>query len=203
MVNYSQGKIYKIEPICDCEEGDTYIGSTAQDKLCQRWRQHKVPLNKTKCSILIEKYGAENCHIVLIENVNANSKEELLAREAFYIRNIPCVNKKIPGRTVAMWYEDNKEILCMKQKQYYKKNPQALKERNKKYRENNQESIKAKSIQFRITNRDVINETQKQSRIKKKQKIKEQKCLEYKLCVILWVIFAADLNKSLTGLKVD
>ena len=33
MVNYSNGKIYKIEPIIDHDEGDIYIGSTTKKYL--------------------------------------------------------------------------------------------------------------------------------------------------------------------------
>ena len=31
MTNYNNGKIYKIEPICEYDEGDIYIGSTTKE----------------------------------------------------------------------------------------------------------------------------------------------------------------------------
>lgn len=63
MINYGNGKIYKIIN----ESGDTiYIGSTTQ-KLCQRYQLHK--------------YKSKNNKIILIENYACNSKEELLRKE--------------------------------------------------------------------------------------------------------------------------
>ena len=41
MINYGNGKIYKIEPICEHDEGDIYIGSTTKEKLCQRMTTHR------------------------------------------------------------------------------------------------------------------------------------------------------------------
>jgi predicted GIY-YIG superfamily endonuclease len=41
MVNYSNGKIYKIEPTVEHEDGDIYIGSTTNKLLCQRMGKHR------------------------------------------------------------------------------------------------------------------------------------------------------------------
>ena len=41
MVNYNNGKIYKIEPIVDHDEGDIYIGSTTKHYLSQRMDKHR------------------------------------------------------------------------------------------------------------------------------------------------------------------
>ena len=48
MVNYSNGKIYKIEPICDHEDGDVYIGSTTKQYLSQRMEYHRRDYNNYK-----------------------------------------------------------------------------------------------------------------------------------------------------------
>lgn len=127
MVNYGNGKIYKIEPIVDFEEGYIYIGSTTKEYLSQRFDTHRSEYKRFqsgKCKLvkvyeIFDKYGVENCKIILLENVvNCNSRDELLAREAHYIRNLDCVNKNIPGRSTYQYYEDNKE----KYKQYYQDN---------------------------------------------------------------------------------
>lgn len=68
---------------------------------------------------LFDKYGVENCEIVLLESVNCNSKEELLARERWFIENNKCVNKYIPFRTP----EENKQL-----QQLYDKNRQCIKD---------------------------------------------------------------------------
>ena len=115
MPDYSQGKIYKIEPIVEHEEHEIYIGSTTQKYLCSRFVKHKKDylqrnLSKKASSYdLFDKYGLENCVITLIENVNANSKEDLLQRERYYIQSMKCINKNIPLRTQKEYVEDNKE----------------------------------------------------------------------------------------------
>ena len=118
MVNYNNGKIYKIESICEHEEGEVYIGSTSKEYLSQRMEYHKRDYNNYKKGLtsktmtsfkLYDKYGIDNCRIILIELVDADSKEELLMREAYYIRNIKCVNKMIPLRTKQEYRNENKE----------------------------------------------------------------------------------------------
>ena len=74
MVNYNNGKVYKIEPRSGGEIGDIYIGSTAEYYLSQRMGNHryhyklwkKNKSNKITSYDLFEKYGLENCHIVLL-----------------------------------------------------------------------------------------------------------------------------------------
>ena len=41
MVNYNNGKIYKIEPMCDHDEGDLYAGSTTKQYLSQCMGTHR------------------------------------------------------------------------------------------------------------------------------------------------------------------
>ena len=64
MVNYQNGKVYKI--INENNE-IIYIGSTTEEKLCKRYAKHKLK--------------APNHKIILIENYPCNSKEELCKRE--------------------------------------------------------------------------------------------------------------------------
>ena len=71
--DYSKGKIYKIEPICEHDEEEIYIGSTTKDYLSQRMVKHKSTYQQWKkgqqpymVSIykLFDKYGFKNCNIV-------------------------------------------------------------------------------------------------------------------------------------------
>ena len=126
MVNYNQGKIYRIEPISLGVTGDIYIGSTTKKLLSQRMSHHRnmfrnntKPLSAFK---LFEKYGSENLRIVLIELYPCGSKDELESREAFYIKNNKCVNKKIPLQTRAEYREKNKSKKALMDKKYYNKN---------------------------------------------------------------------------------
>jgi len=106
MVNYQEGKVYKIIPNTDNDI--CYVGSTCKKHLSQRMNKHKSSYKswkdgkyykKTSSYELFEKYGFENCRIELLELVPCNSKNELTKKEGEYIRSLNCVNKIIPGRT--------------------------------------------------------------------------------------------------------
>ena len=137
MINYNNGKIYKIEPIFEHDEKDIYIGSTTKQHLSQRmafhrggykgWKNNKQ--NKTMSYDLFDKYGLENCQIVLLENVCANSKDELQAREKHYIKIMKCINKCMPTIT----HEENLE----QKRLYHHKNKSHLNKLSKIYYENN------------------------------------------------------------------
>ena len=103
--DFSKGKVYKIEPIYDHDEGDIYIGSTTKDYLSQRMVKHRSSYKQwkkgkrklTTSFNLFDKYGIKNCQIILLESVNARNYNELEAREAYYIQSLKCVNKNIPN----------------------------------------------------------------------------------------------------------
>ena len=117
MVNYSNSKIYKIEPIVEHDEGEIYIGSTTKKYLSQRMDNHRLcfkswksgKTNKLTVFDLFDKYGIDNCKIYLLESVIAISKDELLAREGYYIKTLKCINRCIVGRTRKEYYIDNKD----------------------------------------------------------------------------------------------
>jgi hypothetical protein len=77
-----------------------YYGATTKRLLSERWAVHSYSYRNgtISCSSvkLFDKYGLENCSILLVELVPCNSKDELSAREGWYIRNNPCVNHQIP-----------------------------------------------------------------------------------------------------------
>ena len=125
MTNYNNGKIYKIEPI-NGDDGDIYFGSTTKEYLSQRMTAHRYKykqyLNGKYQNVtsfkLFEKYGVDNCKIILLESVNANSKDELHAREAHYIKSAACVNKVVPLQTMKEYREANKDAISTRQKIY-------------------------------------------------------------------------------------
>jgi len=128
MVNYSNSKIYKIEPIVPHEENEVYYGATTKQYLCQRWGNHTGDYNhkkskQTTASILFNKYGVDKCRIVLLELYPCQSKDELSAKEGEYIRNNPCVNKSVSGRSEREYREfymsipENKERKMALQRQ--------------------------------------------------------------------------------------
>jgi len=138
MVNYNNGKVYKIEPICEHDDGEIYIGSTT-NTLNKRMITHRCDYKRYKNGkggcytsyTLFDKYGIENCRIILLELVNCNSKDELLAREGYYIRILKCVNMIIPDRKKQQYFEDTKEERCKYQKLYYEKHKYEINEKLK------------------------------------------------------------------------
>jgi hypothetical protein len=169
MVNYNNGKIYKIEPISGGEDGDVYIGSTTCKYLSERISGHRSDYKKWKNEKkvkkvtsfnLFDKYGVENCQIVLLELVNVDTKDELVAREGFHIRATNCVNKVIPDRTKKeydqMYRENNKDKKSLYQKTYRDNNKDKTAEYNKIYRENNKDEISAKIKIYRDNNKEAM-----------------------------------------------
>ena len=178
MVNYQNGKIYKIESIIgNCR----YIGSTCKKHLCSRLSAHKYDFKQNKCGItsgLVLKYP--DAKIILLEAYPCNSKDELVAKEAEYIRQLDCVNKRIEGRTKKQHYQDNREIILKKCKQYQLENKEKRSEYDKKYREKNRVKIIKKQKQWRENNTEKIKIKKKVSYEKNKEKIlKKQR--EYQL----------------------
>jgi hypothetical protein len=162
MKKYENGKIYKIEPICEHEEGDIYIGSTAQKYLCNRMVKHKQdykkfkndrPVSRLTVFKIFEKYGIENCVITLIESVNCNSKEELLSKERFYIQTLKCVNKYVPLRTNLQWKKDNIERHNNYRKQYYQDNKESVDTYKNEWISNNKEKVKQYKNLYYQTNK--------------------------------------------------
>ena len=164
MVNYNYGKIYKIEPITGGESGDVYVGSTAKKLLSQRMSSHRSGYKRWKAGakynlssfILFEKYGVENCQIVLLELVNVNIKDELIAREKHYIQTMECVNRNVAGRTKLEYYRETREVSSIKKAEYYQKNKEIIGKKKAVYRQGNKESISIKGSEFYQNNKEVI-----------------------------------------------
>jgi hypothetical protein len=165
MVNYANGKIYQIIPTCEHEEGDVYIGSSAEVNLCNRMSKHRYNYRHrgvvyTACK-LFEKYGEDNLKIELIEAFPCQSKTELEAREGFLIRERPCINKRIEGRTKVQWYADNKERREKQQKANYEKNKAKRLEQCKIYVQKHKEKTDEYQKQYREQNKEQLSEHHK------------------------------------------
>ena len=140
MVNYNNGKIYKI---VDNTNNNIYVGSTTKKYLSDRLSSHNSDYRRFKkinkgYITSFEILKNNNFDIILLELVNCNSKDELKSRERFYIETLDCVNKNIPGRTNKEYKETNKEKITEYNKEYRETNKEKIKE----YRETNKEKIK-------------------------------------------------------------
>jgi len=142
MVNYQQGKIYKI--VCNTT-GKVYIGSTCEQRLSQRLTKHVAKYkhylkgNETYCSSydLIEK---GNYEIILLETYPCNSSEELRMRERFYKDNTECVNiynpistKEDKQESSSNYYFSTLEYQRLRKQEYYKNNKEKFKEYQANY----------------------------------------------------------------------
>ena len=160
MPDYSKGKIYHI--YCNIT-GETYYGSTV-NTLAKRIGQHrdeakKENSKKNVASKSIINRGDYDCS--LIEKYECNNKQELHARERYWIENNECVNKKIPGRTKKEWYEANKDKNKKREKGYYEANKDKISERDREYRQNNKDKVVKKSKAYYENNKEKISEKKK------------------------------------------
>ena len=178
-----------IEPILEHPEDEIYIGSTTKQYLSQRMDSHRNSYkrwqngnaNKVQVYDLFNKYGIENCKILLLETVNAKSKDELTAREGFYIKNTKCLNKRIEGRTQKEYVNDNKEIISAKKSLYRNQNKHKLKlwtEANKEklqtYRKDYYNNNKKKLKTYYDENKDKIKSNRKEYYQLNKLKLSEK-----------------------------
>jgi hypothetical protein len=122
---------------------------------------YKIKKKITTSHIIFEEFGEENCIIELIETYPCNSKEELNAREGYWIKEINCVNKIITGRTRKEYNEDNKTKILEYRKEYYETNRNNILEKKKEYDEKNREKILEYNKEYYKTNKDKLLENKK------------------------------------------
>ena len=150
MPDYEKSKIYKI--VCNIT-GLTYYGSTVQP-ISKRMYGHRFDYKRNKgCKSEIVLEGCDY-NYSLVEECPCENKEQLLRRERFWIENNQCVNKTIPGRTPAQWYEENADKIKETKKQWYEANVDKIKQ----YYEANKEKIKEKKKQYYEAHSDKIKE---------------------------------------------
>jgi hypothetical protein len=170
---YSNGKIYKV---IDISYTKCYYGSTTQE-LSSRMTAHRRDYKRFKLKDykyltvfeIFDEFGITNCKIELVEMFPSVNKSELEAREGFYIKNNECVNKVIPGRTVAEYYHDNKEKMNLKSKEYFINHREKCKENNILYRTKNKEKISEQRRKYRERNKEKIALNSKASYLKRKE----------------------------------
>ena len=186
MVNYQNGKIYKI--INENNE-IIYIGSTAEQHLSQRYTRHK--------------HKAPNHKIILIENYPCNSREELCMREqqvieehsnllnkikAYcseeekieYFKEYRKNNKEYYTQIYKEHYENNKDIILQKQKEYYEDNKNIILQKAKEYRVKNKEYIKQFKKKYRENNKEYFKQYKKEYYEKNKNELNEKRQVKVK-----------------------
>ena len=173
--NYSRGKVYKLVNNVDNE---IYVGSTIQS-LTQRKAGHKrkaVDVPYRRVYQHLNTIGWDNVEIVLIENYPCQSKEELNARERYWIEELkPSLNKLIPTRTAQEYRQDNTDKIKEKMREYLQKNADNIREQKREYHQKNADLIKEKQREYRQNNSDKIKEYQREYRQNNADQIKEKR----------------------------
>jgi hypothetical protein len=176
---YNRCVVYKLscknQDITDC-----YIGSTKN--YSERKRHHKSicnnensPSYNLKVYKKIRELGWDCWDMIVLEEVNCKTKEQLLLIEGEYIKLLePSLNCNIAGRTKKEYEEvyriNNKD----KFKVYYENNKNKLKQMSKNYNIKNKDKIKEYKKQHHQKNKDKFNQINKEYREKNKDKIKEK-----------------------------
>ena len=159
MEKYQNSKIYKL--VSD-KLDLVYYGSTTrtlkQRLTCHKSNYKRYLKGKTNYGTSFELLELGDARIILVEDFPCERKEDLLARERFYIESNTCVNKNIPGRTEKEWREKNKEILLEKRREYIKQNSEKLKKEFKEWANNNKEHNKEIHKKYYQDNREKISE---------------------------------------------
>jgi len=124
MINYQNSKVYKI--INENNE-IIYIGSTAQELLCDRYKTHK--------------HKAPNHKIILIENYPCNSRQELCMREQQVMEEH---NNLLNMMKAYQSQENRKEYKKKTDENYRLKHKKKIKKYFKELYENNKDDYKIK-----------------------------------------------------------
>ena len=184
---YQNGKIYKL--VNDVDDL-LYVGSTC-NALHKRFGEHKSCARrqikgKGKIYQYMNNIGIDHFRIILVENYPCNSKNELNAREDYWINQLkPQLNsyrafltleeKKEKKDKIKQCYDKDKNK--NKNKEYYDKNKEKNRARAKEYREKN----KAKAKEYREKNKAKVKEYKKNYRSKNKDAIIKRKQIYYQI----------------------
>jgi hypothetical protein len=179
MPDYQQGKIYKI--VCN-ETGLTYYGSTVKPRLSERMSNHRGMFKAYKEDPISNKYVSSfqvlernNYEYSLVESYPCNTKDELHARERYYIENNECVNRSIPSRTKAEYRDDHKPEIAEYNKLYYEANRHTLLEKAKHIDETKRERIKTYMKGWRKPNEQNIAKYNEETNIHRNAKRRERR----------------------------
>ena len=154
---YQKGKIYKL---LNAVNDEVYVSSTCQKYLSKRMGKHKEDASKHATPIynLMNNLGYDKFYIELLEYYPCDSKDELTAREGYWIRQIGTINRRTEGRTKKEYSSENKVDILDKRKHYYEYHKQEKAEYSKSYNTQNKGKIKEYGNQYRLKHVERIQE---------------------------------------------
>lgn len=186
MVNYQQGKIYKIE--CNLT-GLIYVGSTCQPTLAKRLAEHvkgyNCYLRGTSNYITSYKIITNGDYdISLLESYACDLKDELHKSERYYTNQIECVNKY---KNQGLFNElGKKEYTKQYNNNYHNEHKEEIHQRKQTYRVNNKEKLQHRQKIYDNNRKDQRVDYKKQYYENNKEKLKENRKIydaEHKLYV--------------------
>jgi hypothetical protein len=146
--NYNNSKIFILEPKTQHPKEDIFYSSTTQSLFKRLSQYKKTHLKKnTSYKWLFEKYGIDDIKIVLIKSFSCNTKEELQAGEAKYIRENDCINKQ----EIKQDTEQIKEI-----KEEIKQDKEQIKESKEENKHDDNKTKKLRDKEYYNKNKDAI-----------------------------------------------
>ena len=173
------GKIYKI---LNDRDDDVYVGSTCVP-LSRRMAKHRWCLKSSvSCNrplyVKMKELGVDNFYIELLEEYPCDNKEQLNAREGYYIRSMATLNIVIAGRSQQEYQADNKDKLSDYNKKYQETNKEQIHETKQKYHDEHKEEINMKCKKYREEHKEELNQKQKQYRQANKETLNKRfECL--------------------------
>lgn len=122
--------------------GQLYIGSTTEpanvrfSKHKNAYKRFRNGLPVSMCSAFTVFGGCQPNEVPtmnILEELDVNTRAELLRREGHYIRENAaiCVNKLVAGRTKLEHYRENAEQVKQKSREYYNRNKEMIKQRRR------------------------------------------------------------------------
>lgn len=118
MPDYSKAKIYKI--VSDVDD-EVYIGATC-GSLAHRMSVHRATSrNKPERCLYahVDALGGwQHFSIILVEDFPCERKEQLSARERYWVEEMSTLNMCIPGRTVAEYNATHRDKHNARRREY-------------------------------------------------------------------------------------
>jgi thymidylate synthase len=95
-------------------------------------------------------------HLELLEEYPCDSKDQLHAKEAEWIKKMDTLNKNIPGRSIQKWREENREHVLKTKKIYYEEHKEEILTYFRERQQTDKEAIARKRKSYYEDNKDRI-----------------------------------------------
>jgi uncharacterized UPF0160 family protein len=205
------GRVYKI---ISTQGNECYVGSTFNTTR-DRFKEHKKQYNewqenkarsKTSSFNLFEKYGFENCRMILIKEYEVCDREHLNVYETLWIKKLQAINEIEPAggllksQRKKQWYNNNKEKCLQKNKENYLANKSKIQQQQKDYHRSNLDTIKKQTRDYYQNHKEKKIKYQRDYAANHREAIRKQRGSKRKCeiceCEITYVNYAKHMTTS-------